>query len=121
MLVVCPSRGLTIRTILLCMLAMFRGVHFFIEQPSGSLLPKVPHIVFLMNLLSDFVPIQMVRLPGTEVQRVHVGLMLAVITIQNMHANVLRVPSHMGLYGHFCPKLTMLMGTPQWAYTCISF
>ena len=103
------------------MLAMFRGVHFFIEQPSGSLLPKVPHIVFLMNLLSDFVPIQMVRLPGTEVQRVHVGLMLAVITIQNMHANVLRVPSHMGLYGHFCPKLTMLMGTPQWAYTCISF
>ena len=23
----------------------------------------------------------------------------------------------LGLYGHFCPKLTMIMGTPQWAYT----
>ena len=53
---------------------MFRGVHFFIEQPFGSLLPKVPHMVFLMNFLSDFVSIHLVRLPGAKMQEADAGL-----------------------------------------------
>ena len=41
-----------------------RAVHFFIEQPSSSLLAHLPYIKFLENVLAAYIPFRLVRLPG---------------------------------------------------------
>ena len=53
---------LATRTLLLCVLASMRSVHWYVEQPSSSLFPNLPYLRYIREMLKHYIPIGTVRL-----------------------------------------------------------
>ena len=98
---------------MLCLLALSRYVHFFIEQPSSSLMLSFPYLSFLEACMDKHIGFKVVRLPGPQS---FVSFILAFLRVDGATLTSSHVLSSMGLYGHFCLKPTMLVGSALGTY-----
>ena len=95
---------LATRAILLCILAMARTVHWYIEQPGSSLFLEFPYLKLLRELMEDYIPISDVRLP-----KPHFPLSPLAFSL---HPQSTLALSWMAIFGHRSCKPSFLVGTP---------
>ena len=58
---------LATRTLMMCALCLVRCCHFEIEQPGSSTFVYYPYLVWMQQLLKQFVPVEVHRLWGSQI------------------------------------------------------